>query len=74
LHKPIRQVLDAFGPRRMFWGSEMTRLRCPYRQAVTLFTEELGFLHGDDLRWVMGEGISEWLGWAPQATGIDGPE
>src|SRR3989442_525003 len=41
LHKHIRQVYDAFGPRRMFWGTDWTRLTCPWRQAVTLFTEEL---------------------------------
>lgn len=67
LHEPIRRVLDAFGPRRVFWGSEMTRLRCSYREAVTLFTEELPFLSGDDLDWVMHRGISEWLGW-PAST------
>jgi predicted TIM-barrel fold metal-dependent hydrolase len=71
LHEPIRRILDAFGPRRVFWGSEMTRLRCPYRQAVTLFTEELPFLSGDDLRWVMDRGISEWLDW-PAATAPSG--
>lgn len=73
LHEPIRRVLDAFGPRRVFWGSEMTRLRCPYREAVTLFTEELSFLSDADLRWVMGRGISEWLGWPDDATDEGNP-
>lgn len=68
LHEPIRRVVDAFGPQRVFWGSEMSRLRCTYREAVALFTEELSFLHGDDLDWVMGRAISRWLGWAPPAT------
>jgi predicted TIM-barrel fold metal-dependent hydrolase len=67
LHEPIRRVLGAFGTGRVFWGSEMTRLRCPYRDAVRMFTEELPFLSGDDLAWVMDRGISEWLGW-PAAT------
>jgi predicted TIM-barrel fold metal-dependent hydrolase len=71
LHEPIRQVVEAFGPRRVFWGSEMTRLRCPYREAVALFTEALTFLSEDDLHWVMGQGISEWLGWAPPATSFN---
>jgi L-fuconolactonase len=70
LHEPIRRVVDAFGPQRVFWGSEMTRLRCPYREAVTLFTDELTFLSEQDLRWVMGEGISQWLGWPPSATEV----
>jgi hypothetical protein len=28
-----------------------------------MFTEELPWLRGDDLEWVMGRGICEWLGW-----------
>lgn len=63
LVEPIRRVLAAYGPRRVFWGSEMTRLGCSYAEAVRLFTEELDFLSGEDLAWVMGRGISEWLGW-----------
>jgi L-fuconolactonase len=63
LHPYIRRVFDAFGPRRTFWGTDLTRLPCPYRQAVTLFTEELPWLRGSDLEGVMGRGLSEWLGW-----------
>ena len=63
LHPYLRQVLDAFGPQRCYWGTDLTRLPCTYRQAVTMFTEELGFLSGDDLEWVMGRGISSVLAW-----------
>jgi len=63
LHPYLRRVYDAFGPRRMFWGTDFTRLPCTYRQAVTQFTEEIPWLKGDDLEWVMGRGICEWLGW-----------
>ena len=41
---------DAFGPQRMFWGSDLTRLKCSYRQCVTLFTEEIPWLTADDLQ------------------------
>lgn len=64
LHEPIHRVVDEFGPRRVFWGSEMTRLPCTYRECVTLFTEELDFLGADDLAWIMGRGIVDWIGWA----------
>jgi L-fuconolactonase len=64
LHPHIRSVYDAFGPRRMFWGTDWTRLPCPWRQAVTLFTEELPWLSADDKTWIMGHAICEWLGWA----------
>jgi predicted TIM-barrel fold metal-dependent hydrolase len=63
MHSRILRVLDAFGPQRVFWGSDLTRLPCSYREGVTMFTEELDFLHGDDLEWVMGRGIETWLGW-----------
>jgi len=36
---------------------------CTYRECVSLFTEELPWLKGDDLEWVMGRGVCEWLGW-----------
>jgi len=35
----------------------------PYRQYVTHFSETLDFLSADDKRWVMGEGICEFLNW-----------
>jgi len=63
LHPYVRQVYDSFGPKRMFWGSDLSRLSCPYRQCVTLFTEELPWLKGEDLALVMGEGLSRWIGW-----------
>lgn len=63
LHEPLRRVFDAFGPKRMFWGSDLSRLPCSYRQGVTMFTEELPWLDAEDERWVMGLGVCEWLGW-----------
>jgi predicted TIM-barrel fold metal-dependent hydrolase len=63
LHPYLRRVFDAFGRHRMFWGTDLTRLPCSYRQAITLFTEELPFLSSVDQEWVMGRGICEWLGW-----------
>ena len=63
LHEPIRRVVAAFGPERVFWGTDLSRLPCPYRQAVTLFTEELDFLTDPDKALIMGEGIRAWLGW-----------
>jgi L-fuconolactonase len=60
----VEAVFDHFGPDRMFWGTDLTRLPCTYRQAVTHFTDELPFLKGRDLERVMGTGICDWLGWA----------
>jgi L-fuconolactonase len=62
-HGYLRQVFDAFGPRRTFWGTDLTRFECSYRQAVTMFTEELPWLSDADKEWVMGRGVSEFIGW-----------
>ncbi|MBM3357158.1 MAG: amidohydrolase [Betaproteobacteria bacterium] len=63
LHGYIRQVYDAFGPRRMFWGSDITRMPCPWRQCVTMFTEELPWLSDADKELIMGRALCEWLDW-----------
>ena len=63
LHPYIRRVYDAFGPKRMFWGSDLSRLPCTYRQGVTMFTEEIPWLTTEDKEWIMGRGVCEWLGW-----------
>ena len=65
LHEPLKRIIEGFGVRRSFWGSDLSRMlpRCTYGQAVTMFTEELPFLSAGDLEWVMGRGISELLHW-----------
>lgn len=64
LHPYIRQAYDAFGPQRLFWGTDLSRSPIPYRQQVTMFTEEMPWLTDDDKEWIMGRGVCEWLGWA----------
>ena len=59
----LRQIYDAFGPHRMFWGTDITKMRCSWRQCVTMFTEELPWLSEDDKRLVMGEALCAWWGW-----------
>ena len=44
----LRQIYDAFGPRRMFWGTDITKMPCSWRQCVTMFTEELPWLSDQD--------------------------
>jgi hypothetical protein len=38
------------------------RSTCTYRQAVTLFTEEMGYSKQDQ-EWIMGRGLAECLPW-----------
>ena len=63
LHPWLRRVYDAFGPRRMFWGTDYSRLKCTYGQAVAMFTEGMPWLGAQDLEWIMGRGLCEWLRW-----------
>ena len=63
IHGYLRQIFEAFGPERAFWGTDITRMPCSYRQCVTMFTEELPWLKGRDLERVMGGAVVDWLGW-----------
>lgn len=59
----LRASFDAFGPRRMFWGSDLTRLPCEYRLCVQMMTEHLPWLSGPDKDQVMGLALCGWLRW-----------
>ena len=63
LHPQLRRVVDAFGPQRILWGTDLSQSPISYRQNVTLFTEELDFLSTDDKEWIMGKSLAHWLGW-----------
>lgn len=63
LHDPIKQIYDVFGPQRMMWGSDYTRLSCGYEENIKLFTEALDFLSGEDREWIMGRALAQALDW-----------
>ncbi|MBR1199120.1 amidohydrolase family protein [Bradyrhizobium sp. AUGA SZCCT0240] len=63
IHDGLHRIFDAYGPKRMFWGTDITRMPCSYRQCVTFFTEELPWLKGADLDDVMGRALCAWIGW-----------
>jgi predicted TIM-barrel fold metal-dependent hydrolase len=65
----IRRLFDAYGPRRCYWGTDVTNsfAKATYRERVTHFTEALDFLSEEDKDWIMGRAIVERLGWrAPE--------
>jgi hypothetical protein len=47
----------------MFWGSDLSRLPCTYRQGLTYLTEQTPWLTASDKEWITGRGVCEWLGW-----------
>ena len=63
IHGYLRQIVTAFGPDRSFWGTDITRMPCSYRQCVTMFTEELPWLSAQDKELMMGRALCTWLGW-----------
>jgi predicted TIM-barrel fold metal-dependent hydrolase len=62
-HPVLRKVFDAYGADRMFWGTDITRMQCTWRECVEMFTTELPWLKGSDQDKVMGRGIENWIGW-----------
>ena len=60
----VRQIFDAFGPERTFWGTDITKMPCSWRHCITQFTEKMDWLTGSDQELVMGEAVRAWWGWA----------
>ncbi len=64
LHPHLRRVHDVYGPKRVFWGSDLTSLPCSYGQAAAMFTENIPWLSPGDKEWIMGRALYEWLDWS----------
>jgi len=58
----IRRVIDSFSPQRVFWGTDLTRLRCSYRQAVEMMSH-LDWKDEREVELVMGNAVMSWLDW-----------
>jgi predicted TIM-barrel fold metal-dependent hydrolase len=61
----IKRLFDAYGPRRSYWGSDITQAftRVTYKERITHFLDELKFMSDEDKDWVMGRAILERLNW-----------
>jgi predicted TIM-barrel fold metal-dependent hydrolase len=59
----LKRTFDAFGPDRLMWGSDVTRLPCSYRECLDHFAKELPFLSGDDRARVLGGTAAKLLRW-----------
>ena len=65
IHPYLRQMYEAYGAERMFWGTDITRMPCTWRQCITMFTEELTWLSDRDKEQTMGRALCDWLEWQP---------
>jgi predicted TIM-barrel fold metal-dependent hydrolase len=73
LHDHVRRVVDAFGPSRVFWGSDLSRLRCTYAEVWALLFEQLSFLSEVDKAQLAGEALAGWLARPAADTTTGGP-
>ena len=69
VHPHLRAIYDAFGPERMFWGTDITRLACSWRECITMFTETIDWLSPRDKELIMGQALCRWLGWNLPGSG-----
>jgi predicted TIM-barrel fold metal-dependent hydrolase len=66
LHPFLHRMYDSFGPRRLLWGSDLTRLPGPYAECLDHFRQGLDFLSAEDKEWILGKTAAEALDW-PEA-------
>lgn len=59
----LKRIYDVYGPRRMLWGSDLSRLHGTYIQCLDQFRYELDFLSADDQEWILGCSIAAALNW-----------
>ena len=53
----------------MFWGTDITKMPCTWRQCITMFTEEMPWLNTRDQALIMGEALlAWWVGTAKPTT------
>jgi len=59
----LRRIFDAFGPHRILWGSDFSKLHHSYRQCVMHFCESLPWLSSADLELIMGGNTCRLFDW-----------
>ena len=64
--KIAQRLVDSFGPERVFWGSDFTRVSCTYKEGATYLADS-GCFSDTELEWLMGKGLSKILRW-PRLT------
>jgi predicted TIM-barrel fold metal-dependent hydrolase len=62
LQPRYRAIYDAFGPKRMFWGTDITRMPCTWKECVSSFAEQ-SWLPEADKALIMGGAMADWIGW-----------
>lgn len=63
IEKYIQQTYTYFGPERFFWGSDITKLKCTWRQSIDLFLNIYHWISPQEIDLVMGKALIQWLDW-----------
>ena len=63
LNPYLKRIYDVYGPRRMLWGSDLSRLRGTYKQCLDQFRYDLDFLSAEDKEWILGRALADALNW-----------
>jgi predicted TIM-barrel fold metal-dependent hydrolase len=67
VHPYLRRIYEIYGPRRMLWGADLSRLTSSYSECLNLFRYALDFLSDDDKEWVLGRALAEALNWPEES-------
>jgi predicted TIM-barrel fold metal-dependent hydrolase len=56
-HDQVRRLYDAFGPKRLMWGTDWPGVEdyCGYARALALYRDEIKFFNDDDRKWILGQ-------------------
>ncbi len=65
IHPVTQRLYDSFGPERLLWGTDITRLKCTWTQALTMFTEEMPWFSEAEKKLLVGDNLCRWLNWTP---------
>lgn len=63
MHQSVCKVIEAFGAERVFWGSDLSRLKCSYSEVLTLMSDVIPCLSARQRSLIMGESLYAWIGW-----------
>src|SRR5262245_35136970 len=55
----VKRLYDAFGPRRLMWGTDwrLVENHCRYAKALAMVRDEMKFLNEDDKSWMLSKTI-----------------
>lgn len=59
----LKQIYDAFGPQRLMWGSDLTRLNSTYRECLDQWNGGMDFVSADDAVLICGGNLARVLRW-----------